>query len=116
MCLCPKCGSRGLFEGWINFAKKCDGCDLDYSSFNVGDGAAAFLTMIIGGIVSGLAVWLELSVSPPWWVHVILWVPLTTAAVIFGLRAAKAALLASEYRQQAAEAVTRPKPPTDKES
>jgi uncharacterized protein (DUF983 family) len=51
-----------------------------------------------------LALTLQLSVEPPWWVHVILWVPLTTLGVIGGLRLAKAALLWSEYRQKASEA------------
>jgi uncharacterized protein (DUF983 family) len=36
-------------------------------------------------------------------VHVILWVPLTVAAVIYGLRIAKGALLASEHQRDAAE-------------
>lgn len=75
------------------------------SRFNVGDGPAAFLTLIIGGVVSGLAVWLQLSFAPPWWVHMLLWVPLASVGVIFGLRLSKAALLAFEYRQKAGEAV-----------
>jgi uncharacterized protein (DUF983 family) len=78
-------------------------CGLDFSSFNVGDGPAAFLTLIIGALVTALALWLELAVHPPFWVHVILWVPITTAAVIWGLRAGKAALLAAEYQRRAGE-------------
>jgi uncharacterized protein (DUF983 family) len=36
-------------------------------------------------------------------VHVLLWVPLTAAAVVYGLRVGKAALLAIEHQRQAAE-------------
>jgi len=36
-------------------------------------------------------------------VHVVLWVPLTVVAVIYGLRVGKAALLASEHQREAAE-------------
>lgn len=113
--LCPKCGSRTLFKDWVSFVDRCKQCDLDISRFNVGDGAAAFLTMIIGALVVGSAVWLQLSVGPPWWVHVILWLPLTTAAVIFGLRIAKAALLAAEYGQGAGAASIAPDASTDEE-
>jgi uncharacterized protein (DUF983 family) len=102
--LCPRCGERTLFAGPIKFADRCGACDLEFSRFNVGDGPAAFLTMIVGAIVVVLALTLQLSVEPPWWVHVILWVPLTTLGVIGGLRLAKAALLWSEYRQKASEA------------
>jgi uncharacterized protein (DUF983 family) len=101
--LCPCCGAKSLFGGLIAFAPRCNACGLDFSKFNVGDGPAAFLTLIVGAVIVFLALWVQLSFEPPWWVHVILWVPLTTAGVIAGLRVAKAWLLASEYRQKAGE-------------
>jgi surfeit locus 1 family protein len=51
--LCPQCGAKGLFAGATKFAPKCGTCGLDYSRFNVGDGPAAFLTLIIGAITGG---------------------------------------------------------------
>ena len=101
--LCPKCGGRTLFTGVASFASRCRACGLNYSTFNVGDGPAAFVTLIIGALVTGLALMLEISWYPPFWVHILLWVPLTGAGVIWGLRAGKAALLAAEYRQKAGE-------------
>jgi uncharacterized protein (DUF983 family) len=101
--LCPRCGAHTLFAGPIRFAEHCRACGLDISKFNVGDGPAAFLTMIVGAIVVLLALTLQLAVEPPWWVHVLLWVPLTTLGVIGGLRLAKGALLWSEHRQKAGE-------------
>ncbi len=102
--LCPRCGAKGLFEGrFTQFAQKCPSCGLDFRSFNVGDGPAAFLTLIIGAIITGLAIWLDLSWHPPFWVHILLWVPITALAVLWGLRAGKAALLAAEYQRNAGE-------------
>jgi len=92
-----------MFAGWIRFADRCPSCGLDLTQFNVGDGPAAFLTLIIGAIVVGLAVWLEVAVHPPFWVHILLWVPITLAGVIGSLRIAKGALLALEYRNAARE-------------
>lgn len=100
---CPSCGARSLFAGPVAFAPRCPACGLDYSAFNVGDGPAAFLTLIIGALMLGLAMALELTLRPPIWIHVILWLPLTIAAVIYGLRLAKGALLALEYRNAARE-------------
>ena len=102
--LCPRCGARGLFDGPVKFAATCRACGLDFSRFNVGDGPAAFLTLIVGAVIVVLALWLELSFGPPWWLHVLLWVPLTTLGVIAGLRLAKAWLLGAEYRRGAREA------------
>ncbi len=101
--LCPNCGSRTLFAGWTRFADRCRACGLDLSRFNVGDGPAAFLTMLVGALVVALALTVQLAFGPPWWVHVLLWVPLTVAGVVLGLRIAKAALLQSEFRHRAGE-------------
>lgn len=102
--LCPRCGERTLFSGVTRFADKCTSCELDFTRFNVGDGPAAFLTMIVGAVIVGLALWLDFSVHPPFWVHALIWIPVTTGAVLLGLRISKAALLASEYRNNAREA------------
>lgn len=100
---CPRCGARSLFEGPAHFADRCRACGLDYRTFNVGDGPAAFLTLIIGALVVALAIAVELSIRPPFWVHALLWIPFTAAAVIFGLRVGKGMLLAIEYRKDAHE-------------
>lgn len=100
---CPRCGARSLFAGFTQFAPKCERCGLDFSTFNVGDGPAAFLTLVIGGIIAGLAIWLDIAVEPPFWVHIIIWVPLTIGAVLGGLRVCKALLLIAEYRNRAGE-------------
>ena len=101
--LCPRCGSPGLFDGVSRFAARCRSCGLDFAAFNVGDGPAAFLILIVGAIVTGLAIMVELVFAPPVWVHVLLWLPLTLALVLVLLRVAKAALLALEYRNAARE-------------
>ena len=99
--LCPRCGTRALFAGATRFAERCRACGLDLTRFNVGDGPAAFLTLIVGAVVVILALWFQLAAEPPWWVHVLLWPPVTVIGVILGLRVAKAALLQSEYRNKA---------------
>jgi len=101
--LCPRCGNRTLFAGLATFAPRCRACGLDFAAFNVGDGPAAFLIFIVGGIVVGLAMFVELSASPPWWVHVLLWLPLATVLTVGLLRIGKGLLLVLEYRQKARE-------------
>ena len=100
---CPKCGEATLFAGIVRFAAKCSKCHLDFTQFNVGDGPAAFLILIVGAIISALAITVELTFDPPFWVHPLLWIPLTLALVLGLLRIAKAALLVLEYRNRARE-------------
>ncbi len=101
--LCPQCGDKTLFAGLTGFAPRCRTCGLDFQSFNVGDGAAAFLTMIIGAITMALALWVEFTFHPPFWLHFVLWIPVIAGGTIGGLRVAKAALLAAEFQRKAGE-------------
>lgn len=102
--LCPRCGAKGLFAGLTGFAPKCGQCGLDYQSFNVGDGPAAFLTMVIGGLVLGLGLWIQFTFEPPLWLLLVMLAPLIVGATIWGLRVTKAALLAAEFQRGAVEA------------
>lgn len=100
--LCPRCAAKTLFKGWVSFADKCRSCGLDFSSFNVGDGPAAFLILIVGAITVVGALTLDAAFEPPWWVHLV-WVPVASALTIGGLRLAKGFLLAQEYKHRARE-------------
>jgi len=99
---CPRCGAHSLFAGWVQFVHKCRSCGLDFDSFNVGDGPAAFLIFIVGTITVVAALVIDGAFSPPWWVHLV-WVPVAATLTIGGLRFSKALLLALEYRHLARE-------------
>jgi len=99
---CPRCDRGRLFSGWVTFAPRCPVCGLDISSFNVGDGPAAFLIFIVGTIVVVGALVFDGAFSPQWWVHLV-WIPVATALTIGGLRISKAWLLAQEFRHRARE-------------
>ncbi len=99
--LCPRCGAHTLFHRVASFRPACTACGLDYAAFDVGDAAAPFLIFLVGAVVVVGAIWLELADSPPWWVHVVLWVPLTVGLTLGLLRIAKGILLALEYKNDA---------------
>ena len=100
--LCPNCGARTLFGGLARFAPSCRACGLDLQSFNVGDGPAAFLILIVGAIVAVGAILLDQMLNPPWWIHLV-WLPVGAALTIYGLRLGKAALIYQEHKHRARE-------------
>lgn len=100
--LCPRCGEKTLFDGVVKLSPKCRACGLDFAQFNVGDGPAAFLILIVGAIVAVGAIWVELAFAPPYWVHLV-WVPILVGLTLLGLRWGKAFLLVQEYRTGARE-------------
>ncbi len=107
--LCPRCGQPHLFAGPLlsthlaTFAERCSACGLDFTRFNVGDGPAAFLTLILGTVITIAAIIVELTLHPPLWLHMLIWLPLTAVGVVYSLRIAKGALMAAEYRNEARE-------------
>jgi uncharacterized protein (DUF983 family) len=100
--LCPRCGARSLFAGAARFAPACDRCGLDFAAFDVGDGPAAFLILIVGAIVAVAAILVDLAYSPAWWVHIV-WLPVMIALTLGGLRIGKAALMYQIFRHRAGE-------------
>nr|WP_221262974.1 DUF983 domain-containing protein [Sphingomonas kyeonggiensis] len=100
---CPRCGAPTLFKSFTGFADSCAACGLDFTRFNVGDGPVVFLTLGIGALITGLALWVEFTFQPGVLIHVLLWVPITAALVILALRFSKGLLLALEYRNRAGE-------------
>lgn len=99
---CPRCGAHTLFHGPVRFAERCRVCGLDYDSFNVGDGPAAFLIFFVGTVVVVAALVVDGIWSPPWWVHLV-WVPVAAGLTLGGLRVSKALLIAQEFRHRARE-------------
>jgi uncharacterized protein (DUF983 family) len=101
--LCPRCGQGPLFDGYIKLKPSCPSCDLDYAMFDAGDGPAVFGILIVGAIVAGLALWVEFSFSPPYWVHAVLWIPLIVILSLGFLRLSKSTLLVLQYKHKAGE-------------
>lgn len=98
---CPRCGQGKLFDGYLKVKPRCAACGLDNAFADSGDGPVVFVLLIVGFVVLGLALWMEVNLSPPLWLHFLLWIPLAT---VFGLvltRMLKGVLIALQYRNKA---------------
>lgn len=100
---CPRCGEGRLFASFLTVAKECDVCGLDFSFADAGDGPAVFVILIVGFVVVGLALWLEVTSGPPLWLHLLLWIPLTLLLSLGSLRLIKGVLITLQYRNKAEE-------------
>lgn len=100
---CPHCGEGRLFDGFLTVRPGCSACGLDYDFADAGDGPAVFVMMIIGFVVLGAALLVELRLHPPLWVHLIVWLPLATVLALIVLRPLKALMITLQYRTAAAE-------------
>jgi len=101
--LCPRCGQGRLFKGFLSMRPACANCGLDFSFADAGDGPAVFVIMIVGFVIVGLVLAVELIYQPPIWLHLVVWLPLTAILSLGVLRPLKGLLIALQYRNKAQE-------------
>ena len=78
-------------------------CGLDYAFADAGDGPAVLVIMIAGFLIVGAALLVEVNYVPPFWLHMLLWLPLATVTVLGLLRPLKGCFIAEQYRSKARE-------------
>jgi uncharacterized protein (DUF983 family) len=100
---CPRCGEGQLFSGFLTLRDQCRNCGLDYAFADSGDGPAAFVILLVGFVVVGLALYVEVSHQPPLWLHFGIWVPLAVGLSLVAMRLAKGVLITLQYANKAAE-------------
>jgi uncharacterized protein (DUF983 family) len=98
---CPHCGRGKIFAHFIDLRDKCDCCGLDFAFADAGDGPAVFVCLIGGFLVLGAALWTELTYEPPYWVHLVIFMPLTVIVCGGLLRLLKGLLVALQFRNKA---------------
>ena len=99
-CACPRCGRGRLFKGFLETARACNACGLEFSAQDSGDGPAVFIILVLGFVVVGLALWTEIVHEPPLWVHALLWLPLILGGSLGLLRPFKATMIALQFRNR----------------
>jgi uncharacterized protein (DUF983 family) len=104
--LCPRCGRGKLYDGLLAFAPKCANCGLEFSKFNVGDGAVPFVMLFVGAVVVGTGFFVQRALNLPAWANALIWIPVILALSVGLLRVVKAGLLFQEFRHGAAEGRT----------
>ncbi|MET1413985.1 DUF983 domain-containing protein [Roseibium sp. HPY-6] len=100
---CPRCGQGKLFDGFLSVKKSCSACGLNFVFADSGDGPAVFVIMLVGFVIVGLVLFVELSFQPPIWLHLILWLPLTVVLAAAVLRPLKGLMIALQFKHKAEE-------------
>ena len=101
---CPNCGEGRLFEGFLKVAPRCGSCGYDLAKADSGDGPAVFVILIAGFLCAFLMLFTELKFSPPVWVHIVIFLPLTLGVCLGLLRPLKGVMLAAQFSNNASEA------------
>jgi uncharacterized protein (DUF983 family) len=100
---CPRCAEGSLFDGFLTPVSKCESCGLDLEFAESGDGPAIFIIFIVGFIVVTLALIVQTLFSPPMFVQMAMWVPLTIVLAVALMRPFKGIMIALQYKHDAGE-------------
>jgi uncharacterized protein (DUF983 family) len=100
---CPRCGKGHIFKGFLTLRDRCEVCGLDYSYADPADGPAVFVQLFacVPGVIFTLM--LEISQSPPLWVHLVTSLPILIVTTVLPLRPIKGWLVASQFFFKARE-------------
>lgn len=98
--LCPRCGAPTLFAAPAAIARTCPACGLELGAYERGSRWAGVLTLLVAGVLVGVALAVDAFMAPPLWLQMAVWVPITIGGVIFVLRLYKTTLLYAGYERR----------------
>lgn len=80
--------------------EKCGDCGLDLAENDSADGPAVFLIFVLGFLLVPLALTFDAFLSPPLWVHAVLWMTVALGLTVGSLRPLKSYIIALEYKHR----------------
>ncbi len=100
---CPRCGKGALFRGFLTIRERCPVCGLDYGYADPADGPAVFVQLFacLPGVIFTLM--FQILADPPWWMHVLVSLPVLLVSTVLPLRPIKGWLVASQFYFKARE-------------
>ena len=98
---CPFCHEGSLFDGYLKFAKECPSCGESFEIEDAGDGPAVFVIFIASLIVVPMALLFQMTVKPPIWLTLLIFIPLIIVACLLLLRPFRGMMFAAQIMNKA---------------
>lgn len=94
---CPSCSTGKMFRAFLKVADCCPACGEALHHHRADDAPAYFVILIVGHVVVPLALVVEVAYSPPYWLHAMLWLPLTIGLAVGLLQPIKGAIVGWQW-------------------
>jgi uncharacterized protein (DUF983 family) len=94
---CPDCGKGRLFRAYLKVADQCPACGEALHHHRADDAPAYFVILIVGHLMVPIALAIETAFSPPYWVHLVTWGPVTLGLSLLLLPVVKGAIVALQW-------------------
>lgn len=102
---CPRCGTGSLYKPGLTLTVRdvCADCGLALAKNDSADGPAVFLIFLLGFTLVPAALLLEVTFSPPLWVHGVLWTVVALSVTVGAMRPLKAFIIGLQYKHRASD-------------
>jgi uncharacterized protein (DUF983 family) len=94
---CPRCGEGRLFRAFLKVDNCCSVCGLDFTPHRADDLPAYLVIAIVGHIVVPVALLIETDYSPPVWLQLAIYLPLTALMSLALLQPVKGAVVGLQW-------------------
>jgi uncharacterized protein (DUF983 family) len=94
---CPACGEGKLFRKYLKVADECPSCREELHHHRADDFPAYLVIFIVGHIVVSLVLAVEMAWQPSYFIHGLLWVPLTISLALALLPPVKGAIVGLQW-------------------
>ena len=94
---CPRCGQGKLFRAYLKVASNCSACSLDFTPHRADDLPAYLVIVLVGHIVVPTALMIETEYSPPVWLQLSIYLPLTLLLSLLLLQPVKGAVVGLQW-------------------
>ena len=97
-CRCPNCGKGHLFGKYLKVADQCEECGEEFHHHRADDLPAYLVIMVVGHVIVPAVLAVEVAYSPPYWLHALIWLPLTLVSSLGLLQPTKGAIVGLQWQ------------------
>ncbi|MGO4716556.1 DUF983 domain-containing protein [Bradyrhizobium sp. 2TAF24] len=94
---CPCCGKGRLFGRFLKVVDHCSACGEDYTHQRADDFPAYLVIVVVGHLIVPAILAVEVAYTPPYWLHFLIWLPLTLFSSLALLQPTKGAIVALQW-------------------
>lgn len=94
---CPACGKGKLFPRYLKVADRCPVCAEELHHHRADDAPPYFTILIVGHFIVAGVMMVEEYFHPDYWIHILMWFPLTIGLSLWFLPRVKGALVGLQW-------------------
>lgn len=97
LCRCPACNTGALFSGYLTVIDRCKNCSEELHHQRADDAPAYFTITIVAHLVIPAVIAAELAWQWSYWLHALVWLPVTLALTFWLMPRVKGAIVGLQW-------------------